>query len=607
LESIFGVALAEDTSDRLMDYLNKSIEYLLNNSSDERVFNSDVSEVKVKTLIELIENTLITDFSQCKEPSVIASVFLYYFSKLPTLLLSKISPQLIHSTDINHEEYRFNVVHSLLFMLPKQNRNILKIVLQFLKKYSDSTTNEQVMDQIYNKFSRVFMDATVATYDQASKAFKFLVLNIEQLESRPQDIQYMVKDGESIVKAASFDRLVEKLFDLSYGFKDADYNYTIFHTYDYYTTSVGLLDKFIYYYRISLTLTPKLQMEMSITTLSVAMFWMKIQQNQLITDLAFLQKLKSFIDQFPQVPPSHNTYFSYFQTLFKPNIEPLKPLYERGNSFVGPNLQQSSAGKKKNHLIEKMMSKNKENGNIDIDIYTLGATIIAQQITLIDNEMLMAIPPTQFLHGHFTKLHLSPQYHDMVCKFNEWARWTSAEILSKEKLVDRVACLSFFIDLGKNCVEMGNYSAANAILCGLNNSAVSRLKLTWEKITNKVNQDYDRLESLFDLSMNYKNYREEIKTTKAKIIPYLGVFTKDLIAIEEGNDTFTSNKLINTEKFRLLYGTIKRIQSYQQPLFNIKASEPIKLYLRNISQNLLDEKELHSISLRLEPRQSISN
>ncbi|KAM9974759.1 hypothetical protein ACTFIW_008225 [Dictyostelium discoideum] len=628
LESIFGIALAEDTSDRLMDYLNKSIDYLLDHSVIEGLFSIEIEESKLKSTIESIESTLITDFSLTTDPCYVASTFILYFSKLPNLLLSKISSQLIHSVEISHEEYRINVIRSLLYSLPLQNRNILKMVLHFLKKFSLACNNNNTEDvevqSAYNRFTKAFMSTTPGNFEISCKAIRLMVMDIDEFDKLPQDIQYMVKDGESIVKAATFDRLVEKLFDLSYGFKDPDYNYTVFHTYDYYTTSVELLGKIVHYYRIACTLTTKLQMEVSITILSVAMFWMKIHHNHLMADLQFLQKLKIFLDSVPQVPPTQVTYFTYFQTFFKPVIEPLKPLYERGNSFLGPNLTQSSGtSKKKNQLIEKMMINNNINNNnsinnnnvnsnsnnnnnfnnIDIDIYNIGSNIIAQQITIIDNEMLMAIPPSQFLHKSFSKESKSPQFHDMVSKFNEWARWTSSEILSKEKLVERVVTLSFFIDLAKNCVELGNYNAANAIVGGLNHSSISRLKLTWERLSTKVTQDYDRLLSLFDLSMNYKNYRDEIKSTKAKIIPYLGLFPKDLIAIEEGNDNFTNNNLINTEKFRLLYQTIKKIQSYQQPLFTFKSSEPIKQFLKNISNALSEEKDFHSISHKLEPRQ----
>ncbi|KAF2075906.1 hypothetical protein CYY_002797 [Polysphondylium violaceum] len=638
-ESIFGAILTEDTSDRLTNYLNSSIEYLLMNSDAiEGVLLVDVDEAKFRQMIESIENNIITDFTTCSA-HMVGYAFIQYFVRMPTPLLSRISGPLILAAEISHQEYRISVIRSLVYSLPLQNRGILKILLHFLKKYLESidkingnsgnrqpildtasdvstdrkggeedhpeeeepTQQQPQQPTIYKKVFKVFAKAllhtTVQNLEYASLAIEYLSRDIENFESLHQDITYMIKDGESIVKAASFDKMIEKLFDLSYGFKDPDYNYTLFYTYDYYTTSIQLLEKFINYYKIASTLNAKLNHELSITILSVAMFWMKIHHNHLSSDLMFLSKLKAFIDS-TTIPPTHQTIFTYFKSFFATSVTPKKVLYERGNSFLGAGALPST---KKKLMMDKVIKDGK-----DIDIYQLGAAIIAAQMTIIDNEMLLAIPPSQFLHKCFTKYESSPQFHDMVDKFNEWAKWATSEILIKEKLPERVAALSFFIDLAKNCVELGNYHGASALFFGLNNSAISRLKLTWEKLSTKVQQDYERIEQLFDMSMNYKNYREEIKTTKAKIIPYLGLFPKDLIAIEEGNENFTSTSLINIEKFRLLYGMIKKIQSYQQPLFNLKVSDPIKLYLLKISTTFLEEKEYHPQSLKIEPRNSVS-
>eukprot|EP01132_Coremiostelium_polycephalum_P000833 gene833-1040_t len=617
-ESIFGSALTEDTSDRLLSYLTTSIEYLQNYSHLEDLFTKPVDEILMKGLIDSIESSIISEFSG-KDPYLVASTFIHYFTRLPTPLLSKISPQMIYAADINDSAYRTSMLRSLIYSLPLQNRNILLLVLQFMKAVTnpkqeqvehneegvvavvgDSPSKESVtfirLDSLCKVFTRGLMVATVVQTELANLALQYLVEDVDGFESTPQDIQFMMKEGEPVVKAASFDKLFEKLIDLSY--RDTDYNYTVFYTYDYYFKSHDFLDKIIHYYRITNELPAKLKNELSIAILSVAMFWMKIHQNNLSSDLMFLSKLKAFMESVPTVPPGQNTFFVYFKTFFQ-STAPIKTLYERGNSFYSKKKKtHPTIGGSQTSVVDKIKDFK------DIDIYHLGAPIIAAQMAIIDNELLLLIPPFQFLHKAFTKYDTSPQFHDMVSKFNEWARWTSSEILSKEKLQDRVNSLAFFIDLAKCSVELGNYNSAAAIVGGLNHSSISRLKQTWEKLPTKVVQDYERLETLFDMSMNYKNYREELKTVKIKIIPYLGLFPKDLIAIEEGNDNFTSNGLINIEKFRLLYGMIKKIQTYQQPLFNTKVSEPIKAYLSQISNHFLEEKELHFKSKSIEPNLS---
>lgn len=72
---------------------------------------------------------------------------------------------------------------------------------------------------------------------------------------------------------------------------------------------------------------------------------------------------------------------------------------------------------------------------------------------------------------------------------------------------------------------------------------IARLKSSWEKLPAKSNQDYEKLLVASDMSHNYKHYREALKECKPPAIPYLGLFPKDLIAVEEGNENRTPEVL----------------------------------------------------------------
>ncbi|EFA86629.1 hypothetical protein PPL_00430 [Heterostelium album PN500] len=436
-----------------------------------------------------------------------------------------------------------------------------------------------------------------ANEDREVLSFVHIIEDFDgHFDSQP-DIQFIIKEI-SYVKSASFEKLFERLIDLNN--RDTDYNYTIFYTYDYYFKSpTDFLELMVYYFKKTVPLDESKalkawQNELALTVLSVGMFWMKLHQKQLSTDLMFLSKLKSFIELHapPAGSPTSN-FFNYFKSYFQLSA-PIKTLYERGNSFYSKVKKPLS-----NISVVKIKDEN------DIDIYQIGAQTIASQMTIIDMELFTSIPHLQFLHKAFTKVENSPEFHQMVDRFNQWARWTSTEILTKEKVQDRVTAISFFIDVAKCCVEIGNFNCAAAIVGGLNHSSISRLKNTWDKLSAKTLGDYKSLEVLYDMSMNYKNYREALKASTNRVVPYLAIYPKDLIAIEEANDTFTANGMINVEKFRLIYRIIKELQLYHQ-VSNLKFQliEPIKKHLINITNKLLDEKELHAQSLKVEPRQS---
>lgn len=110
-------------------------------------------------------------------------------------------------------------------------------------------------------------------------------------------------------------------------------------------------------------------------------------------------------------------------------------------------------------------------------------------------------------------------------------------------------------------------------------------------------QDFQKMSTLFEMGKNYKNYREAVKACKPPVIPYLGMnptrrydsailtlfsalIPKDLIAIEEGNQTILDNSLINFHKLRLLAKLVKYVSQIQQPLYIHPQDPGLHEYLR---------------------------
>jgi hypothetical protein len=70
---------------------------------------------------------------------------------------------------------------------------------------------------------------------------------------------------------------------------------------------------------------------------------------------------------------------------------------------------------------------------------------------------------------------------------------------------------------------MGNFNGVMEILAGLQNSAIYRLKKTWEKMEKSKSQVvYQELMDLMSSTDNYKVYRNAIHHVNPPCIPYLG-------------------------------------------------------------------------------------
>lgn len=411
-----------------------------------------------------------------------------------------------------------------------------------------------------------------------------------------RELEYIVRNGLTIVKAASLDRLVEKLMDPYY--KDPEFSDIMFLCYNYFMAAATLLDVLIEYYKTTISNVVKpWHTQLAVRVLVIIKMWIMRNTDSLQENQPFMEKIHLFIESVPN-RPQEAAFFKFFKT-FHQQASPLPIVLKRGLSFAPHILGDARTA---SDLPTSPYGLQKKDGNITpmVDLGAVECSTMAIQITLVDHELLRAIKPSEFLHKNFTRLALSPNFNCMVNKFNEWGMWVCSVVLAHEKLNDRVSIIAYFIELAKCCVEINNFNAGCALIGGLNHSSISRLKSSWEKVPSKSLQDYERLLNLFDMSLNYKNYREALKSCKPPAIPYLGLFPKDLTAVEEGNENLTLDGLINFEKFRLLSKQIKKIEAFQHPLFSAKIIPKINAYLKNLK--LFSEKELYEKSLLYEPR-----
>ena len=71
-------------------------------------------------------------------------------------------------------------------------------------------------------------------------------------------------------------------------------------------------------------------------------------------------------------------------------------------------------------------------------------------------------------------------------RFNEVSRLVVSEIVRRQSLADRVACIEKWAAIADICRCMHNYNGVLQICAAFVNSSVYRLKKTWEKISKQV-------------------------------------------------------------------------------------------------------------------------
>ncbi|KAJ5077753.1 ras guanine nucleotide exchange factor i-related [Anaeramoeba ignava] len=236
-----------------------------------------------------------------------------------------------------------------------------------------------------------------------------------------------------------------------------------------------------------------------------------------------------------------------------------------------------------------------------LSIFDIDEEELARQQTLIEFRIYSKIQPTELLNLAWSKPHLkhrAPNVMELISKFNILSRWVTTCIVTTKKIRDRVKMFQRFIKLGECFRAINNFNGLMAILSGLNDSSVYRLKFTREEIPRRDKTTLQDLDTLMSTESSYKVYRETLSKS-AICVPYLGVFLTDLTFIEEGNRDYLAN-LINFSKRKLICDVIFSVQRFQRNSYSIRPVHQIITLFEKLDP--LSTQKCYELSLEIEPR-----
>jgi Rap guanine nucleotide exchange factor 2 len=194
----------------------------------------------------------------------------------------------------------------------------------------------------------------------------------------------------------------------------------------------------------------------------------------------------------------------------------------------------------------------------------LNANEISIQLTFQDFCIFREIEPTEYIDDLFQlkrSKYGTPKLHEFAELVNKEMFWVVTEVCLEPNIVRRSKIIKQFIKVARHCKECKNFNSLFAIVSGLGHAAVSRLRLTWEKLPTKYQKLFHDLQDLMDPSRNMSKYRQMIATELTghhPIIPFYPVVKKDLTFIHLGNDT-RIEQLINFEKLRMIAKEIRNL------------------------------------------------
>lgn len=247
---------------------------------------------------------------------------------------------------------------------------------------------------------------------------------------------------------------------------------------------------------------------------------------------------------------------------------------------------------------------------MDVDLELFSTKELAYHITLFDWDLFWCVHEYELIYHTFGR-HLfgkiTANLDVFLRRFNEIQFWVVTELCLTSSLSKRVQILRKFIKLADYCKEFKNLNAFFAIVMGLNNVAVSRLSLTWEKLPSKFRKLYTEFESLIDPSRNHRAYRISVGKLQPPVVPFMPLLLKDMTFTHEGNKT-SLDGLVNFEKMHMLAQTMRTIRYCRSRHLVLEPPSPkseadVRSYVSCL-RTIDNQRVLTSLSQKLEPRRS---
>ena len=281
--------------------------------------------------------------------------------------------------------------------------------------------------------------------------------------------------------------------------------------------------------------------------------------------------------------------------------------------------------------VTKLRKVQVERGDmVPCDIASFGwyPSVLAQQLTLLELQYLSFIGPDEFVNAFArdcskSKSSDADSYNSdtsearlragekttnleaYISWFNRLSFLIASSVCRHRRKKYGAQTIEFWIEVARECVNIGNFNSMMGIISGLNMTPVSRLKRTWAKIQSGK---FTVLGHQMDPSSNFVSYRTTLQAAVSRseqatdkkqrvVIPFFSLLLKDLFFVNEGCASKLSNGHINLEKARTLAEHISQFMKWKDMECPYEKSSRILDYLEKSPAFTSDHLEYQSYLL----------
>ncbi|KAH6604942.1 guanine nucleotide exchange factor [Trichoderma cornu-damae] len=176
-------------------------------------------------------------------------------------------------------------------------------------------------------------------------------------------------------------------------------------------------------------------------------------------------------------------------------------------------------------------------GNASPTILDFDPLELARQLTIKQMTIFCSILPEELLASQWMKKGGAgaPNVKAMSSLSTDLSNMVAEMILHQAELKKRAAVIKQWIKIGQHFLELHNYDGLIAIICTLNSSTITRLRKTWDAISQKRKDTLRQLQGIVEPSQNNKVLRTKLHDHVPPCLPFLGMYLTDLTFVDIGN------------------------------------------------------------------------
>lgn len=274
------------------------------------------------------------------------------------------------------------------------------------------------------------------------------------------------------------------------------------------------------------------------------------------------------------------------------------------------------------HMTKSQISslKNWKMGGSNPTVLEFDPLELARQLTIKEMNIFCTIMPEELLGSEWTKRSASnaTNVRAMSTLSTDLSNLVADTILQYDDAKKRALLIKHWIKIAHKCLELNNYDSFMAIICSLNSSTITRLKKTWDIVSQRRKDLLKALQAIVEPDKNYAVLRRRLHDHVPPCLPFVGTYLTDLTFVDAGNPSTKQlpdsgdgegMSVINFDKHTRTAKIIGELQRFQVPyrLTEVpELQEWIQAQIVRVKSSSENEnvQQYYRKSLLLEPREN---